>query len=297
MAEIESVLVSDNVAVWGKDGAGGKTERLQYCLKCGILRVVGPCSLQSNEQILAILSSFPKGDVDLVRAPIFKPRTNRFDAKTGREKFSGIGNDEGVGIYKNMTDAFPEIGIAAEVMNGNQLKSIARYLSLAWVGSRTQDQYLLEDIGKAATWAQLPIMLKNAMIPDVGFDVGRLNNLIYGINEAAQELEMEPVPVIFCLRGNYPNHDSNYRNEPNWEMLQILKSAFPDLPIVIDPSHILKKENMNTQNILEVLLAAFEAGGVKPSGYMIEVYHPDYPSVTDPGVDVYELMGLLTSMN
>lgn len=297
MSKIKSELITQNTKIWNKPNENPKIELIRAQLQSDILRILGPCALQDETQatkLLAILS----GNADLLRAPVLKPRTNRFNAD-GNMGYTGIGIEQGLEIYKHLNEQNTGVGIATEVMSAQHLRSLGSEIELAWIGSRTQDQYLLESIGEAAVEMQVPIMIKNAMIPDLEFDIGRINNVIWGINQASKKLNLPPVPVMVCLRGTNPGHlQSNYRNIPNWEAIDALKDAFPGLPIIIDPSHILKKNVMSPQSVLELLINAFNRpSGHKPNGYIVEVHHTEHPSVTDPGVEVNALLELLAQTN
>jgi len=183
-----SQLILENTQIWKRENNNLKVSYLIDKLKFKILKIIGPCSLQSKDQLVAILSLISK-KTDIVRAPIFKPRTNRFDSATGKEIFTGVGIENGKKIYNSMMRSFPDAKIAIEVMSPKHLFEISEYITLAWIGSRTQDQYLLQSIGDAATKTQTPIMVKNAMIPHMEFNIGRLNNVVYGIRLASHILK------------------------------------------------------------------------------------------------------------
>jgi chorismate mutase len=297
MQEIKTgKLIHENSQIWQEPSDNLKIEKIRQRLEEGILRILGPCAAQSEEQAVAILNAIREKS-DFERASGVKPRTDRFTLE-GEMGYAGVGIPKALEIYKKINELNTGVGIATEIMSGDHLKAQASEIELAWIGSRTQDQFLLESIGRAAVETQTPLMIKNAMIPDVQFDIGRINNVIYGINKASKELGLPPVPVMFCLRGNHPGkEDSEFRNVPNWEMIDIIKKAYPDLPIIIDPSHIFNKDEegkINPEAVLQLLIDAFNRkSDYKPDGYMVEVYHEDHPSVTDPGVEVQAILKLL----
>lgn len=292
MNKLESSLISDNTLIWKRESSNKNVSYIQRFLSPGILKIAGPCSLQELNQALEIVSATEQ-HIDLLRAPVLKPRTNRF-SREGNEIFSGIGIEKGISIYRKIHEKYPGIGIASEVMSPDHLISLESSIMLGWIGSRTQDQYLLESIGYAATKTQTPIMIKNAMIPDLTFDVGRINNVVYGINSSSNITGLPPVPIIYCLRGVHPLGKSEYRNKPNWHELTKIKESFPDLPVLIDPSHILKHDDVSPENVFEILRNAFgSSNNVKPDGFIIEVNHPNFPSYTDPGIEVGAFISLL----
>lgn len=294
--KINSKLITDNSQIWNNPNNNQKVEIIRSRLQSNILRILGPCALQNAEQAIALILAM-SNSADLLRVPALKPRTNRFDA-SGEMGYTGVGIKAGLEIYRQLNELNTGVGIATEVMSADHLRSLAPEVQLAWIGSRTQDQYLLEGIGAAATETQTPIMIKNAMVPDIAFDIGRINNVIWGINQESEKLGLPPVPIILCLRGNHPgNTSSQYRNIPNWNAIDIFKQEFPYLPIIIDPSHILKNDNLNPEAILQLLIDAFNRKtGLEPDGYIVEVHHTQHPSLTDPGVEVQAMIKLLSDL-
>jgi 3-deoxy-D-arabino-heptulosonate 7-phosphate (DAHP) synthase len=289
MSAPESQLITDNSQLWKRPEAEVRQPNpIVARIQAGqLVRIMGPCSLMSVEQLEAILEVI-EGNVDGVRAPGKKPRTRPVSPQ-GERLFEGIGLREAKRVYRRIVLRHPQLLFASEVMSGKDLKALQQWLALPWIGSRTQEQETCRDIGKAAAEAQLPVMVKNPLVADLELMMGMIENTIIGAESA--------IPVMLCLRGTIPTEgtDTNvWRNKDNIDWIPALKRAFPNLPIILDPSHMLKKNALTPRNVVDLVKKGVDLGA---NGFIIELHTPKFPSITDPGTHAEETLDLLVREN
>lgn len=292
MANLESKLISDNTRLWNTWKPMPQAQGIADRLRSGkLVRFIGPCALQSEEQALAIAEVIAPYS-DGIRLPDKKPRT-RPVTKDGRDLFFGIGHDRAIPIYQAVTERYQHLAIGAETMSGADIRRLAAtgLLGFAWSGSRTQEQESLQGLGRAAQTTNTLMMVKNPLAPDAEMFLGMLENGIIGARNK--------IPFMVCIRGEVPVLTSDkelWRNRPNFELLDSLVESFPDLPVIVDVSHMVKapkdelSEAKRLRTVGDLLQEAVNRGA---RGYLVEVHHPDHRSMTDPGENVYNLMNLL----
>lgn len=275
LAEQESVLAA--IAAHPESA----TPLMQAIAQKRRIRIARPCSLQGRDQALEIkqaVSPYTQAD----RFNYHKPRTRLFD-ENGQALSEGIGLDTALPIYQELHE--DGTGVATEILEETHVARLRGLVDLVWTGARSGLVYLIRKIAIEATEAGIPIMVKNPMLDDPTSYLGML--------EAAACATQGKVPVIACIRGTCPitaADKAQWRNVPNLQYIEMLKASFPDLTIVVDPSHMVNKKDPNAaQTVKNILLEAMSMGA---DGHMVEVTHPSYPSVTDPGilVDEYQRM-------
>lgn len=292
MSNLESKLITDNMQLWEGWKPTSQAERSVDRLKSGQpVRLIGPCAAQSKEQVLAILA-VTASHSDGLRLPDKKPRT-RPVKPDGTRQFLGIGHSEVLSIYRTVAEKYPHLAIGAETMSEADVSLLSKtgLLGFAWSGSRTQEQETLQDLGRAAEETNTLMMIKNPLVSDQEMYLGMMENWILGSSGR--------VPLVACVRGGAPLSSAErevWRNTPNFDLIDALIKSFPALPIIVDPSHMVKaprdevskSERLNT--VVNLICRGLDHGA---RGYMVEVHHPDYPSWTDPGENVYDLMDKL----
>jgi chorismate mutase len=288
MPTLESAVISANTQLWKPENYPFDQRRVMERLAASeLLRIFGPCSLTSTEQLvdmLAIIADY----VDLMRGNGKKPRTRPF-SPLGKLLFEGIGMEAAAKIFAEVIQQYPQVLFAAEIMSGRDLKAIAQYLGLDWGGSRTQEQESLRSIGAGSAEAGLPLMIKNPLTNNPELMLGMMENAILGSNMT--------VPILLCLRGFDPTTNEEkklWRNVPNLDLIPGIKKAFPDLPIIIDPSHMFLKQNLTPKSVAELVRQGKDLGA---NGYIIELHTPKHPSITDPGTDASETLEELDKRN
>lgn len=191
------------------------------------LIIAGPCSAETEEQVLQIAHDLKNTDVTIFRAGIWKPRTRP-------------GGFEGVGAIglKWLQKAKQESGllIATEVANANHVQlAIEHDVDVLWIGARTAvNPFAVQEIADALQNTDKIILLKNPVNPDLSLWIGGLERLC--------NANIQNLGVIH--RGFSTYEKTKYRNNPEWQIPIELQNKFPDLPIICDPSHITGNRNM-----------------------------------------------------
>jgi chorismate mutase len=185
------------------------------------LIIAGPCSAESEEQVLDTAQQLKNKGINLFRAGIWKPRTRP-------NAFEGYGSD----ALPWMRTVKQETGmlISTEVANAKHVYEALKYgFDMLWIGARTSaNPFAVQEIADALRGVDIPVMVKNPVNPDVELWIGALERLYQaGITKLAAG-----------HRGFSTYGKSVYRNEPHWQIPIELKRRIPNLPLIVDPSHI-----------------------------------------------------------
>ncbi len=191
------------------------------------LVIAGPCSAETEEQVLKIAHELKNSDVSIFRAGIWKPRT-----RPGG--FEGVGE---IGL-KWLQKAKAETGLlmATEVATAAHVKlALEHDIDVLWIGARTTvNPFAVQEIADALQGTDKMVLLKNPVNPDLSLWIGGLERL-YNAN-------IKKLGVIH--RGFSTYEKTKYRNNPEWQIAIDLQNRFPDLPLICDPSHITGKRDM-----------------------------------------------------
>lgn len=216
------------------------------------LVIAGPCSAETEDQVMRIANELKDTDVNYYRAGIWKPRT-----RPGM--FEGVG---AIGL-KWLQKVKQETGMktATEVANRAHVElALEHDVDLLWIGARsTVSPFIVQEIADALAGTDKIVLIKNPVNPDLSLWLGAVERL-YTAN-------IKKLGVIH--RGFSTYEKTKYRNIPEWQLAIDLQTKFPDLPIINDPSHITGKRDM----ILDVSQTALD---LNFDGLMIETHHdPD----------------------
>ena len=200
------------------------------------LVIAGPCSAETEEQVLKIANELKDSKVSVFRAGIWKPRT-----RPGG--FEGVGE---IGL-KWMQKAKAETGLlmATEVATADHVKlALEHDIDILWIGARTTvNPFAVQEIADALQGTDKIVLLKNPVNPDLSLWIGGLERLY--------NAKIKRLGVIH--RGFSTYEKSKYRNNPEWQIAIDFKNKFPDLPLIIDPSHITGNRDMIYQVTQEAL--------------------------------------------
>jgi len=191
------------------------------------LVIAGPCSAETEEQVLRIAHELKDTDVNYYRAGIWKPRTRP-------------GNFEGVGaIGLNWLKRVKEetgLKTATEVANKAHVDlALEADIDLLWIGARsTVSPFIVQEIADALEGTDKVVLIKNPVNPDLALWLGAV--------ERFYQAGIKKLGVIH--RGFSTYEKTKYRNIPEWQMAIELQTRFPDLPLINDPSHITGKRDM-----------------------------------------------------
>ena len=215
--------------------------------------IAGPCSAETREQVLETAKEIADiKNLTYFRAGIWKPRT-------APGSFEGIG-EEGL---KWMNEAKQQFGVKliTEVATPEHVDTcLAHNLDAIWIGARTTvNPFYVQQIADSLKGIDIPVFIKNPISPDVGLWMG-----------AIERFKLAGIKNIWVIhRGFYSYTKGIFRNPPMWEIPIKLKTEFPDLQIICDPSHITGDSEL----IEEVSKFAVQLG---MDGLMIET-HPNPP--------------------
>ncbi len=217
----------------------------------GVVLMAGPCSVESEEQILAVARSVKNAGATILRGGAFKPRTSPY-------AFQGLGQ-RGLEL---LAQARRETGLAVitEALDPQGLELVAEYADIVQIGARNMQNYSLL---RAAGGAGKPVMLKRGM-----------SATIRELLLAAEYIVNEGEPrVILCERG-LRSFDESTRNMLDLTAV-VTVHQLSHLPIIVDPSH---GTGIRTK-VPSMARAAVAAGA---DGVMVEVHPEPDRSISDP---------------
>ncbi len=215
--------------------------------------VAGPCSAESEEQVVQTARALAGNGVSFMRAGIWKPRTRP-------------GSFEGVGLkglaWMDRARAETGLKMGTEVAEPSHVDACLEYgLDVLWIGARTStNPFSVQAIADALKGTDIPVFVKNPMSADIGLWIGAIERIANaGVNKLGA-----------IHRGFSSSLEMRYRNAPNWKLPIELKRQMPEIPLLCDPSHICGKTAL-------IPAIAQEAMDLLFDGLMVEV-HPNPPS-------------------
>ncbi len=211
--------------------------------------IAGPCSAETEAQVLSTAHALAEQDIDLFRAGIWKPRTRP-------DSFEGVGA-KGLAWLRRVKEE-TGLKVTTEVANANHVYEALKYgIDVLWVGARTTvNPFSVQEIADALRGADVPVLVKNPINPDLKLWMGAIERLYKaGITRLAA-----------IHRGFSYFGETRYRNVPRWQIPLELKRHFPDMQLICDNSHICGRRDL----LLEVAQKALD---LNFDGLMTEV-HP-----------------------
>lgn len=183
--------------------------------------IAGPCSAETEEQVMTTAKQLAAKGIKIMRAGIWKPRT-----KPGG--FEGVGS---VGLtwlkkVKQETGMY----VSTEVATQKHVYEALKYgVDLLWIGARTTaNPFAVQEIADALEGVDIPVLVKNPVNPDLELWIGAL-----------ERLSNAGLTKLGAIHRGFSSYDKKiYRNLPQWHIPIELKRRYPDLPIICDPSHI-----------------------------------------------------------
>ncbi|KRD11796.1 cytochrome C4 [Flavobacterium sp. Root901] len=216
------------------------------------LVIAGPCSAETEDQVLKIAHELKDSKVSVFRAGIWKPRT-----RPGG--FEGVGE---IGL-KWLQKAKAETGLlmGTEVATAAHCKlALEHDIDVLWVGARTTaNPFAVQEIADTLKGTDKIVLVKNPVNPDLALWLG-----------GVERLHMAGIEKLGVIHRGFSTYEkTKYRNIPEWQIAIELQNKFPDLPLIIDPSHITGDRKM----IFEVTQEALD---LNYDGMIIEThYDPD----------------------
>lgn len=191
------------------------------------LVIAGPCSAETEEQVMETAAQLAKQGIKIFRAGVWKPRT-----KPGG--FEGVGK----AALPWLKRVKQEYGMytAVEVANANHVyEAIKAGIDMLWIGARTSaNPFSVQEIADALEGTDIPMLIKNPVNPDVDLWIGAIER-IYNAG----------IRRIGAIHRGFSSFDKKlYRNLPQWHLPIELHRQLPTLPILCDPSHIGGKREL-----------------------------------------------------
>ncbi len=189
------------------------------------LIIAGPCSAETEDQVKETARQIKaEGFANVLRAGVWKPRT-----RPGL--FEGIGEP----ALKWLVEAREETGlpIAIEVATPSHVELALKYgIDILWIGARTTvNPFNVQDLADSLQGVDVPVLIKNPVNPDLALWIGAFER----INRAG-------IKKLGAIHRGFSNaQETKYRNSPMWNIAIELKTKFPDLPLIGDPSHMAGK--------------------------------------------------------
>ncbi|MDH6313846.1 chorismate mutase [Parabacteroides sp. PFB2-10] len=189
--------------------------------------IAGPCSAETEEQVLNTARELAARGIRIFRAGVWKPRT-----KPGG--FEGVGS-AGLAWLKRVKE---ETGmyVATEVATKEHVEeALNAGIDMLWIGARTTvNPFAVQEIADALTGVDIPVLIKNPVNPDLELWIGAIER-IYGAG----------IRKIGVIHRGFSSYDKKmYRNLPLWHIPIELRRRMPELPIFCDPSHIGGKREL-----------------------------------------------------
>ena len=212
--------------------------------------IAGPCSVESEAQIIGVAQRVKASGAKLLRGGAFKPRTSPYD-------FQGLGLDG----LRLLIKAREETGlpIVTEIMSDKYLDEFAEHVDLIQVGARNMQNFeLLKELGSL----HKPILLKRGLSSTIKEWLMSAEYIMSRGNEN----------IILCERG-IRSYDSYTRNVLDLAAVPLVKEL-SHLPIIVDPSHATGKSRL----VPRMSLAAVAAG---TDGLIIEVHNDPAHALCD----------------
>ena len=220
--------------------------------------IAGPCSAESERQVLETARQLARlPEVAAFRCGLWKPRTRPGE-------FEGVGAEGLAWLRKAKQET--GLAIAVEVALPQHIElCLKNEVDILWIGSRTVvNPFSVNEIASALKGVDVRVMVKNPVNPDLLLWIGALERLHQqGIRKLAA-----------VHRGFSAYHCKPFRNLPQWEIPIELRRLVPDLPVLVDPSHISGNRAMLRPVIQKAADLAFD-------GLMIESHVDPANALTD----------------
>lgn len=212
--------------------------------------MAGPCSVESEEQIIEIAKSIKKSGANFLRGGAFKPRTSPYS-------FQGL-ELEGLELLK-IAKRETGLPIVTEIMSPKYIDEFVNNVDVIQVGARNMQNFdLLKELGKT----NKPILLKRGLSATIEEWLMSAEYIMAGGNEN----------IILCERG-IRTYETYTRNTFDLSAIPVIKKL-SHLPVIVDPSHA-----SGYWYLVEPLAKAAIAVGA--DGLMIEVHNNPQCALSD----------------
>ncbi len=229
--------------------------------------MAGPCSVESEEQLLTIAKGVKAAGAHLLRGGAYKPRTSPYS-------FQGL-EEEGLKILRRVGDQ-TGLSVVTEIPAADLLPVFERYVDVIQVGARNmQNFHLLKALGKSTK----PILLKRGLSATIEEWLMAAEYIMAGGNEQ----------VILCERG-IRTYEKYTRNTLDISAVLAVREL-SHLPVIIDPSHAAGRWQM----IEKLSMASLAVGA---HGLIVEVHHDPEHAMSDgaQSLKIPKFKSMMTSL-
>jgi 3-deoxy-7-phosphoheptulonate synthase len=271
MPQVESVMrISAPYKFVSKEFRKGKTRIKVNGTEIGgneFVVMAGPCSVESEKQIMEAAEGVAKAGARMLRGGAFKPRTSPYD-------FQGM-EEEGLKLLKKAKEA-TGLAIVTEVMSERDVDLVANYADLMQIGARNMQNFmLLKALGKCGK----PVLLKRGLSSTV-------KELLMSAEYIVAHGNSE---VMLCERG-IRTFETVTRNTCDIAAIPAL-NELTHLPVILDPSHATGKRS---------LVPALSRAGVAigADGLIVEVHPAPEKAISDgaQSLDLAQFQKMMTEL-
>ena len=215
-----------------------------------VIVIAGPCSVESEEQIMTIAEIVKKSGAKILRGGAFKPRSSPYS-------FQGLGED-GLKLLRSAADENGLL-VITEVLENSMIDLIYKYTDIFQVGARNMQNYsLLKELGSA----KKPVMLKRG-----------LSATVEDWLMSAEYILSNGNPDVFLCERGIRTFETYTRNTFDISAIPVVHKR-SHLPVFADPSHATGLRD----KVIPMARAAVAAGA---DGLMVEVHHDPEKALSD----------------
>jgi len=212
--------------------------------------IAGPCSVESEEQIMIIAEIVKKNGVKILRGGAFKPRSSPYS-------FQGLG-EEGLRLLRKAADEYGLL-VITEILENSMIDLVYKYTDIFQVGARNMQNYsLLKELGSA----KKPVMLKRG-----------LSATVEDWLMSAEYILSNGNPNVFLCERGIRTFETYTRNTFDISSIPVVHKR-SHLPVFADPSHATGLRD----KVIPMARAAVAAGA---DGLMVEVHHDPEKALSD----------------
>lgn len=212
--------------------------------------IAGPCSVESEEQIMTIAELVKKSGVKILRGGAFKPRSSPYS-------FQGLG-EEGLKLLRKAGDTYGLL-VITEILENSMIDLVYKYTDIFQVGARNMQNYsLLKELGSA----KKPVMLKRG-----------LSATVEDWLMSAEYILSNGNPNVFLCERGIRTFETYTRNTFDISAIPVVHKR-SHLPVFADPSHATGLRD----KVIPMARAAVAAGA---DGLMVEVHHDPEKALSD----------------
>lgn len=216
------------------------------------LIIAGPCSAETEKQMMETAEGLNPDEVSVFRAGIWKPRTKP-------DSFEGVG-EKGLKWLRRVKEEYG-FQTATEVANAQHVAlALENEVDVLWIGARTTvNPFTVQEIAEALQGSQKTVLVKNPVNPDLELWIGGI-----------ERLKSQGIKNIGAVHRGFSTYKkTKYRNNPQWQIALDFINRLPDIPMICDPSHICG----NREGLAEVAQMAYN---FDYKGLMLETHcNPD----------------------